>query len=76
MIVGMGRPGELPTQRVARELRQRIEADEWASGDRLPSIGELAATYGVSRATVVRALRILRDDGLIVTAPSWGTFRA
>jgi len=72
----VARPGETPSQRVTRELRERLMAGEWKTGDRLPSIGELANHYGVARATVVKALRILRDEGLIVSTPSWGTFKA
>lgn len=69
-------PGETPSQRVARELRTRLQADEWATGDRLPSVTDIAAQYQVGRATVIRALKTLSDAGLIVTTRGWGTFRA
>ena len=36
----------------------------------------LASEYGVSRATVAKALRRLADDGLVEIVPQWGTFRA
>jgi len=69
------REREMPSRRVEADLRQRIEADEWASGQALPSIASLAEQYGVSRATVAKALRRMADDGLVEVVPQWGTFR-
>jgi GntR family transcriptional regulator len=66
----------MPSRRVEADLRQRIEADEWASGQVLPSIASLAEQYGVSRATVAKALRRMAVDGLVEVVPQWGTFRA
>ncbi|MGH8398504.1 MAG: winged helix-turn-helix domain-containing protein [Gammaproteobacteria bacterium] len=71
----MSSPGELPSERVARELRARLDAGEWGPGGRLPSIGTLTAEYGVSRATVVKALKVLISEDRIVTRSGWGTFR-
>jgi DNA-binding GntR family transcriptional regulator len=65
----------MPSRRVEADLRRRIEADEWASGQALPSIASLAEHYGVSRATVAKALRRMADDGLVEVVPQWGTFR-
>jgi GntR family transcriptional regulator len=65
-----------PSQRVEAALRARIAAGEWASGEALPSIATLAGEYGVSRATVAKALRRMADDGLVEIVPQWGTFRA
>ncbi len=72
----VSRPRELPSRRVEADLRRRIEAGEWASGEALPSIASLAVHYDVSRATVAKALRRLADDGLVEIVPQWGTFRA
>ncbi len=69
------RPRELPSRRVEADLRRRVDAGEWASGDALPSIATLAESYGTSRATVAKALRRLADDGLVEIVPQWGTFR-
>jgi len=66
---------ERPSETVATSLRQRIAAGEWASGDALPTVTVLSAHYGVARATVVRALRMLEADGLVRIVPRWGTFR-
>ncbi|MGO9727606.1 MAG: winged helix-turn-helix domain-containing protein [Streptosporangiaceae bacterium] len=56
-------------------LRQRCQAGEWAPGQRLPAVAELAQEYGVARNTIMKALRRLSDDGLIEIVPNWGTFR-
>jgi hypothetical protein len=45
------------------------------SGQALPSIASLAEHYGVSRATVAKALRRVAGDGLVEVVPQWGTFR-
>jgi DNA-binding GntR family transcriptional regulator len=69
------RPREMPSRRVEADLRRRVDAGEWASGDALPAIAALAEHYGVSRATVAKAMRRLADDGLVEVVPQWGTFR-
>ncbi len=57
------------------DLRARITREEWAPGERLPPVSELAEHYGVARSTVVNALRRIEADGLIEIVPNWGTFR-
>lgn len=66
---------EPPGQRIERDLRVRIERGEWSSGQRLPSVAELAAHYGVAKNTVLRVLRRLAADGLVDVVPNWGTFK-
>jgi DNA-binding GntR family transcriptional regulator len=68
------RSAELPSERLAAEIRRKIESAEWSSGDQIPSVTELASRNGVSRATVVKAVRVLVDEGLLVTRQGWGTF--
>jgi DNA-binding GntR family transcriptional regulator len=70
------RPRELPSRRITDDLRRRIEAGEWASGQQLPSNAELAGHYGSTRRTVSKALRTLADEGLVEIQANWGTFRA
>ena len=50
---------------VAAELRRAIAAGEAAPGERLPPAKDLAAVLGVNANTVLRALRALRDEGLL-----------
>jgi DNA-binding GntR family transcriptional regulator len=68
------RSHELPSERVTADLRARITAGEWQPGEAVPTVSELAASYGVSRATVAKAVRVLVDEGLLVTRARWGTF--
>jgi GntR family transcriptional regulator len=54
-------PTELYIQ-VAAELRRAISDGEARPGERLPPARDLAAVLGVNANTVLRALRLLRDD--------------
>lgn len=66
--------GEKLSDRIADSLRDRLERGEWAPRERLPTEHELAATYGVSRATIRTALHALDSRGLTVTLHGVGTF--
>jgi len=57
-------PVELHEQ-VAAQIRRAIAAGEAGPGDRLPPAKDLAAVAGVNKNTVLRALRLLRDEGLL-----------
>jgi GntR family transcriptional regulator len=50
---------------VAAEIRRAITDGEAEPGERLPPARDLAAVLGVNANTVFRALRILRDEGLL-----------
>jgi GntR family transcriptional regulator len=50
---------------VAAEIRRAIAEGEAAPGDRLPLAKDLAAVLGVNKNTVLRALHLLRDEGLL-----------
>jgi GntR family transcriptional regulator len=52
-------------QQVAGEIRRAIADGEAKPGDRLPPAKDLAAVLGVNTNTVLRALRELRDEGLL-----------
>jgi GntR family transcriptional regulator len=53
---------------VAEDLRARIEAGEFATGAKLPSIRELAAEYGVTQTTANEALKRLKAEGLAIAS--------
>src|SRR4249919_2608369 len=57
-------PTELFEQ-VAAEIRRAIADGEAKPGERLPPARDLAAVIGVNTNTVLRALRALRDEGLL-----------
>jgi len=50
---------------VAAQIRRAIADGEAAPGARLPLATDLAAVLGVNKNTVLRALRILREEGLL-----------
>lgn len=52
-------------EQVAAAIRRAIAEGEAGSGDRLPPAKDLAAVLGVNANTVLRALRALRDEGLV-----------
>ncbi|MFV2177957.1 GntR family transcriptional regulator [Actinomadura sp. LOL_016] len=51
--------------RIADELRKDIEMERYAVGETLPSIAALSARFDAAKATVERALTVLREEGLI-----------
>jgi DNA-binding GntR family transcriptional regulator len=63
-----------PYVQLAAELREAIEAGEYAPGDRLPSTRRLAETNGISPMTVQHALRQLKNEGLVVSHQGRGAF--
>jgi GntR family transcriptional regulator len=52
-------------EQVAGEIRRAIADGEAKSGERLPPAKDLAAVLDVNTNTVLRALRLLRDEGLL-----------
>lgn len=63
-----------PFQQVAGALRAAILTRKLEPGEQLPSGSKLAETYGVARMTVQQAIRLLRDEGLVVTQQGRGVF--
>ena len=52
-------------EQVAGEIRRAILDGEAKPGERLPPAKDLAAELGVNTNTVLRALRLLRDEGML-----------
>ena len=50
---------------VAAEIRRAISNGEAKPGERIPQARDLATVLGVNTNTVLRALRLLRDEGLL-----------
>jgi GntR family transcriptional regulator len=52
-------------EQVAAEIRRAISNGEANPGQRIPQARDLATVLGVNTNTVLRALRMLRDEGLL-----------
>ena len=50
---------------VAAEIRRDIANGDVRPGQRLPPARDMAAVLGVHANTVLRALRVLRDEGVL-----------
>ena len=72
MTVDHGSPEPAYLQ-LAGILRDRIAAGEWQSGP-LPSTKQLMQHYDVGRDTVLRAMQLLRSEGLIFTVARRGSY--
>jgi GntR family transcriptional regulator len=59
---------------IAENLRRELAANRYAEGRPLPTEAELAASYGVSRQTVRRAMQDLVADGSVYRVAGRGTF--
>ncbi|MBC3194275.1 GntR family transcriptional regulator [Pseudonocardia sp. C8] len=57
-------PGRLLWQQLLADLRRRLDADEFTHG--FPGELALVEEYGVSRHTVRQAVKVLREEGLVV----------
>jgi GntR family transcriptional regulator len=51
--------------KVAAELRRDIADGQVGPGNRLPPARDLAAAAGVNQNTMFKALRLLRDEGIL-----------
>lgn len=65
---------QLPSRRLAHELREAITSGELAPGAKLPSERVLSAQHGLARNTVREAIRFLTDEGLVTTEHGRGAF--
>jgi DNA-binding GntR family transcriptional regulator len=59
---------------VVHHIAEQIRTGRLPAGARLPAERDLAEQYGVAVNTVRRAVRDLRDQGLVITVPIKGTF--
>lgn len=59
---------------VANSLKEYIEHSNLKQGDRLPNVLTLADDYNTSKTTIVKALEILKADGLIYQVQGSGNY--
>ncbi|MER5399242.1 GntR family transcriptional regulator [Streptomyces sp. NPDC002599] len=62
----------LKYEEIAESLRARIAAGEFAPGATIPSGRDLAEQWDVSRATAIKAVDVLRNDGVVVAKQGTG----
>lgn len=61
-------------EQVARALQARIRNGDWARAGKLPGQRQLAADWGVSRASLREAIAMLESLGLLRSEPGRGVF--
>jgi GntR family transcriptional regulator len=61
-------------QKIAQDLRRKIETGELAPEAQLPTELELREEYDASRNTIRDAIKVLIREGLVETQPGRGTF--
>ncbi|KAA3383560.1 GntR family transcriptional regulator, partial [Akkermansia muciniphila] len=59
---------------IYQELRQRIHDGVYRDGDKLPTEFELMQSYGASRDTVRKAMRLLTQEDYVIRVTAKGTF--
>jgi GntR family transcriptional regulator len=59
---------------LAAVLRSMIESGEIPPDRPLPSVKSMMQTYGVAQGTAERAVRILKDEGLVRTVIGKGVY--
>ena len=59
---------------ITNDLRKMIYAGQYAPGERLPSGVELAAQYSTAPTVIRRALRVLMDEGLLLSRSQDGVY--
>ncbi|NUR59417.1 MAG: GntR family transcriptional regulator [Catenulispora sp.] len=57
-----------PFEQIAQHFRDKIASGELAEGDRIPSIRQIRADWGVAHATAARVIQTLAAEGLVRTA--------
>ena len=62
--------------KVKRHILDNIGSGKWATSSRVPSENDIVKSFGVSRMTANRALRELRDEGVLVRIAGVGSFVA
>lgn len=63
-----------PYRQIAAILRRRITAGKYPPHSRIPTESELVEEFEVARSTARRAVEVLREERLIYTVPSRGSY--
>ncbi len=63
-------------QQIADQVQERIAGGEWLTGDRIPSVREMAVNLGVNPNTVTRSYQSLLENAIIDNRRGIGYFVA
>ncbi len=63
-----------PYLQLAAILRRRIESGEIPPGRAIPSLTALEAEHELARDTIRKAIKVLRDEGLVETVVGMGVY--
>jgi DNA-binding GntR family transcriptional regulator len=63
-----------PYQQIAQIIRRRIGAGQYQPDTRIPTESEIVEEFEVARTTARRAVRVLREEGLVYTVPNRGSY--
>jgi GntR family transcriptional regulator len=69
-----GQSGMSRYVQLASVLRRRIAVGEWRIGQRLPTVHQLAADFGLAKITVRQALAVLAREQLVTVQRARGTY--
>lgn len=59
---------------LASELRRLMDDGTFGPGDLMPSLYQLVEETGLSHSTIQRAVKLLKDEGRLVSAPGRGVY--
>ena len=59
---------------IMNKIKLRILSGQWAAGERIPAVRELAVEFGVNPNTMQRALAQLETEGLVRTERTSGRY--
>ena len=68
--------GDYLWRKISDDLRHRLDTGAIPPGAKLPSLNDLAAEWGASRLTVLKAVKDLQQAGLVVSVRAQGNFAA
>jgi GntR family transcriptional regulator len=63
-----------PHRQIAAWVQAEIAAGRFEPGRRIPSESWLMQAFGVARTTVRRTMKVLRDEGIVVTVQGRGSY--
>jgi DNA-binding GntR family transcriptional regulator len=75
IVAAIDPTGKVPPYRqVAEILAARIASGEYARGSRIPTESEIVEMFEIARSTARRAVAVLREENLVETVPTRGSY--